>query len=65
MNKILLSVVIITKNEEKQIADCIKSVAGWADEVVVVDDESTDKTREIAKSLGAKVFVRKRPLPVF
>ncbi len=58
-NKVPLSVVILTKNEEKRIADCINSVSDWADEVIVVDDESTDNTREIAKSLGAKVFVRK------
>lgn len=54
-----ISVVIIAKNEEKRLPECIKSVAGWADEIIVVDDESTDQTREIAKSLGAKVFIRK------
>jgi glycosyltransferase involved in cell wall biosynthesis len=58
-DKIPFSVVVITKNEEKNIEDCIKSVSGWADEVIVVDDESTDKTIEIAKRLGAKVFQRK------
>jgi len=59
MNKTPISVVILTKNEEERIADCIKSVYNWADEVIVVDDESTDRTREIAKDLGAKVLVRK------
>ena len=54
-----LSVVIITKNEETRIKQCIESVAGWADEVVVVDDESTDRTSAFARDLGAKVFVRK------
>ncbi len=54
-----VSVVIITKNEQDRIEDCIKSVLGWADEIIVVDDESTDNTRDIAKKLGAKVFVRK------
>ena len=50
-----LSVVILTKNEELRVGGCIKSVLGWADEIIVVDDESSDKTREIAKSLGAEV----------
>jgi glycosyltransferase involved in cell wall biosynthesis len=59
MKKIPVSVVIITKNEEERIADCIRSVIGWADEVIMVDDESTDKTCEIAENLGAKVLKRK------
>lgn len=50
------AVLILTYNEEKNIADCIKSAA-FADEVVVVDSASTDKTCEIAKQLGAKVCV--------
>lgn len=54
-----ISVVIIAKNEEKRIEDCIKSVVGWANEIIVVDDESTDRTRDIATKLGAKVFLRK------
>ena len=53
-----LSVVVITKNEGGRIADCLKSVA-WADEIIVLDDESTDNTAELARSLGAKVFLRK------
>lgn len=53
MNK--LSVVIITKNEEKVIADAIKS-ALFADEVIILDSGSTDKTCEIAQELGAKVY---------
>ena len=50
-----LSVVILTKNEEDYIARCIKSVH-WADEVLVVDSKSTDKTRELATSLKANVY---------
>ncbi|MEO1929330.1 MAG: glycosyltransferase family 2 protein [Gammaproteobacteria bacterium] len=49
-----LSVVIITKNEEKFIADAIKSV-NFADEVLVLDSGSLDKTCEIAKTNGARV----------
>ncbi len=59
MAKIPLSVVIITKNEERNMHDCLKSVAGWADEIVIVDDESSDKTVEISKSYGATIYHRK------
>ena len=55
-----ISAVIISKNEENNIAEAIKSVA-WADEILIVDSESTDGTREIAESLGAKVIVREWP----
>lgn len=55
----MLSVLIITKNEEELIADCIKSIKDIADEVIVLDANSTDKTREIAEKLGAKVVVNK------
>ncbi len=51
-----LSVVIITFNEEARITACIESVKDIADEVIVVDSNSTDRTREIATSLGAKVI---------
>ena len=52
MNK--LSVVIITKNEEKFITDAVNSSI-FADEVLVLDSESTDKTCNIAKEIGARV----------
>lgn len=54
-----ISVVINTLNEEKNIQRAIESVS-WADEIVVCDMHSTDKTVEIAKSQGAKVFYHKR-----
>jgi len=54
----MISVVILTKNEEKNIKDCFKSVK-WCDEIVVIDDYSEDKTVEIAKNLGATVFERR------
>lgn len=53
-----LSAIIITKNEEEAISRCIKSVS-FADEVVVVDAESTDKTVALARALGARVFIKK------
>jgi glycosyltransferase involved in cell wall biosynthesis len=57
-DKTPLSVVIIVKNEEKRIADCLESVT-WADEIIVVDDMSSDKTVEIARRYTDKVFQRK------
>jgi len=56
-NNTFISAVILTKNEEKNIRKCIKNLY-FCDEVVVIDDLSKDKTREIAFSLGAKVFER-------
>ena len=49
-----LSIVIITKNEEKFISDAVNSSI-FADEVLVLDSESTDKTCNIAKEIGARV----------
>lgn len=51
-----VSVVINSLNEEKNIQRAIES-AGWADEIIVCDMNSDDKTREIAKKMGAKVFL--------
>ncbi|AKM81447.1 MAG: Lipopolysaccharide biosynthesis glycosyltransferase [Candidatus Pacebacteria bacterium GW2011_GWF2_38_9] len=52
----MLSVVLATHNEEKNLAKCLESVKGLADEIIVVDGDSTDQTRKIAESFGAKVF---------
>ena len=54
-----MSVTVITLNEEKDLPKCLQSVRDFADEIVVVDSGSTDKTVEIAKSSGARVFERK------
>lgn len=51
-----LSVIIITRNEQANIADCLLSV-GFADELVVLDNNSTDETAKIARALGARVEV--------
>lgn len=56
MSQLRLSVVIITFNEERNIARCIESVGEVADEILVIDSHSTDRTVEIAKSLGAEVI---------
>lgn len=52
-----ISVVINTFNEEENIGRCLASVKGFADEIVVVDMHSTDKTVKIAKKYQAKVFL--------
>lgn len=54
-----LSVVIITLNEEDDLPGCLESVKGIADEIILVDSGSKDRTIEIAKSYGAKIIVRK------
>lgn len=51
----MLSVCLITKNEEANIGECLGSVA-WADEIIVVDSGSTDRTQEIARQFTPKVF---------
>lgn len=51
-----LSVCLNTKNEEKNIARALSSVADIADEIVIVDTGSSDRTTEIAGGFGAKIF---------
>ncbi len=51
-----LSLIVITKNEEASLERCLHSAAGIADEIVVVDSGSTDRTLEIAQSYGAKIL---------
>jgi (heptosyl)LPS beta-1,4-glucosyltransferase len=58
--RVNVSVVVITKNEEHNIRECLESVR-WADEIVVVDAKSTDRTVEIAKIYTDKIFVRPWP----
>lgn len=52
-----LSVVLATRNEEENIGRCLESVKNIASEIVVVDEYSIDKTVEISKEYGAKVFL--------
>lgn len=51
-----LSVIIITKNEEHCIGNCLKSVS-WCDEIIVVDSGSTDNTIEICRKFTDKIFI--------
>ncbi len=57
--KVPLSVVIVAKNEAGRIEECLKSVEGWAEEIVVADDESSDATKKIAAKYTAKVLTRR------
>ena len=59
MEKIPVSVIVIAKNEASRIGRTLDPVVAWADEVIVVDDESTDATASIAQQKGAKVLKKK------
>lgn len=59
-----LSVVLAVFNEEKNLPDCLKSVSGVADEIVIVDGGSTDATLKVAASFGAKIISADNP-PIF
>jgi len=54
--KLPISVIVLTYNEEKNIADCLESVQNWADEIIVVDSYSDDKTLEIAGKYTDKIY---------
>ena len=55
MSAVRLSAALIVRDEEQFLEGCLKSLAGCADEIVVVDTGSTDRSREIAADLGARV----------
>jgi glycosyltransferase involved in cell wall biosynthesis len=50
-----LSVILITRNEEANLGDCLASLDGLANQIVVVDTQSTDRTLEIARKYGALI----------
>ena len=54
-----LSAILVVRNEAGQLADCLAGLAGLADEIVVVDDESTDDTREVARRFTNRILTRK------
>ncbi|MEA1979631.1 MAG: tetratricopeptide repeat protein [candidate division Zixibacteria bacterium] len=51
-----ISACMIVKNEEELLPGCLDSIRDWVDEIIIVDTGSDDKTIEIAKSYGAKIF---------
>lgn len=58
MVKKKITAVVLAKNEEKNLSLCLKKLV-WVDEIIVVDDYSEDKTVEIARKFGARIFQRK------
>ncbi|MEQ9408308.1 MAG: glycosyltransferase family 2 protein [Fuerstiella sp.] len=58
MSSVPVSVYLITKNEEARIGRAVRSVTAWADEVIVVDSGSTDRTVDVARAAGARVLFR-------
>ena len=56
MPKVDITVIVPTKNEEKNLAYCLEPIYEWANKVIVVDSNSTDKTAEIAKTYNAEVI---------
>lgn len=57
VSKPTISVLMNTRNEDRNLPYALRSVQGWVDEIVVVDMESTDRTREIAQEFGARVYL--------
>ena len=51
-----VTVIILTKNEEINLPDCLKSISGFAKRIIVVDSYSSDKTEDIAKNAGAEFY---------
>src|SRR5689334_14430028 len=51
-----VTAIVLTYNEERNLPDCLASIADWVDAVFVVDSGSTDATRSIAREAGATVF---------
>jgi glycosyltransferase involved in cell wall biosynthesis len=64
INNMKLSVVLAVYNEEMNLRACLDSIKDIADEIVIVDGTSTDKTVQIARDFGAKVHITDNP-PIF
>jgi glycosyltransferase involved in cell wall biosynthesis len=58
---VTISVIVITKNEARNIRRCLRSVHGWVDEIIVLDSGSTDQTLEICRQFTAQVYVTDWP----
>ncbi len=51
-----LTVLIPTRNEEKNLSFCLSPLVGWAEKIIIIDSESTDKTIEIANQYGSEII---------
>ena len=60
MKQVRISAIIIARNEEEDLPDCLKSMS-WVDELIVIENGSTDKTLEIAKKYKAIIFHYLKP----
>ena len=58
MARLPISAIILTCNEELNIEDCLRSVADWTDEIIVLDSGSTDRTVAIAKRYATRIHER-------
>ncbi|MBI4159830.1 glycosyltransferase family 2 protein [Candidatus Wolfebacteria bacterium] len=56
--KLPITAIILTYNEEINLPHCLESIKDWVSEILVVDSGSADRTREIAKKYGAKIYER-------
>jgi glycosyltransferase involved in cell wall biosynthesis len=52
----MISAVVLTKNEENNIVDCLESIS-WCDEIIIIDDFSTDRTLQVATNLNPKIKI--------
>lgn len=57
MMQIYISAIVLTRNEEKNLKNCLENLK-WCGEVIVIDDNSIDETEKIAEKMGAKVYLR-------
>ncbi|UCD17109.1 MAG: tetratricopeptide repeat protein [Candidatus Zixiibacteriota bacterium] len=58
-NRATICACMIVKNEEELLPTCLESIRSWIDDIIIVDTGSTDRTVEIARSYGAKVYFQK------
>jgi len=56
LNRPTITACMIVKNEERLLPGCLESIRDWVDEIIVVDTGSTDRTKDIARDYGARVF---------
>ena len=61
-NRVTFSAVVLVKNEELNLPGLLSNLAGWVDQIILVDDESTDRTPEIAATAGDHVLFMAHPM---